>query len=282
MGAMVEQRRELGLRKAAVLNAIVEEYVRSGEPVGSETIAEQRRPRRVERHDPQRDGGARGARVPHAPAHERRTDPHRHRLPALRRLTPAARRHASATRSGARSPSYFAEAIIDLEEVLKGIRAAAVAADAVRGPGRPAVGAAEEPIVRLELIDMGPTMMVLAVGQHGRVDKRIIDRPEPLDDRALRSVEERAAGAARDDVPGGAGAAVEAGGRGRPRADHDLLLDVAETLRTATQGDGGGPRRGRRRVEPGRRGPGVAARDAPAVVRDARTRAGDACRSSRT
>src|SRR5688572_33221183 len=38
---MVEQRHELGLRKAAVLNAVVEEYVRSGEPVGSETIAEQ-------------------------------------------------------------------------------------------------------------------------------------------------------------------------------------------------------------------------------------------------
>jgi len=40
MGTMVEQRRELGLRKAAVLNAVVEEYVRSGEPVGSETIAD--------------------------------------------------------------------------------------------------------------------------------------------------------------------------------------------------------------------------------------------------
>ena len=33
-------RGELGQRKAAVLHAIVEEYVRTGEPVGSETIAE--------------------------------------------------------------------------------------------------------------------------------------------------------------------------------------------------------------------------------------------------
>src|SRR5207247_182900 len=33
-------RTDLGPRKAAVLRAIVEEYVRSGEPVGSETIAE--------------------------------------------------------------------------------------------------------------------------------------------------------------------------------------------------------------------------------------------------
>src|SRR4029079_18462090 len=38
-GVMVE-RAELGPRKSAVLHAIVEEYVRSGEPVGSETIAE--------------------------------------------------------------------------------------------------------------------------------------------------------------------------------------------------------------------------------------------------
>src|SRR4026207_1450580 len=31
---------ELGQRKAAVLHTVVEEYVRTGEPVGSETIAE--------------------------------------------------------------------------------------------------------------------------------------------------------------------------------------------------------------------------------------------------
>ncbi len=32
---------ELGARKVAVLHAVVDEYVRTGEPVGSETIAEQ-------------------------------------------------------------------------------------------------------------------------------------------------------------------------------------------------------------------------------------------------
>jgi hypothetical protein len=32
--------RELGERKAAVLRVVVEEYVRTGEPVGSENIAE--------------------------------------------------------------------------------------------------------------------------------------------------------------------------------------------------------------------------------------------------
>ena len=40
MKRMVERPPELGPRKAAVLRAVVEDYVRSGEPVGSETIAE--------------------------------------------------------------------------------------------------------------------------------------------------------------------------------------------------------------------------------------------------
>jgi len=36
----VSDRPDLGTRKAAVLHAVVEEYVRTGEPVGSETITE--------------------------------------------------------------------------------------------------------------------------------------------------------------------------------------------------------------------------------------------------
>ena len=35
------ERSDLGPRKSAILRAVVEEYVRSGEPVGSETIADQ-------------------------------------------------------------------------------------------------------------------------------------------------------------------------------------------------------------------------------------------------
>src|SRR3712207_7096001 len=37
---MAERKPELGERKAAVLRAVVEEFVRTGEPVGSETVAE--------------------------------------------------------------------------------------------------------------------------------------------------------------------------------------------------------------------------------------------------
>ena len=38
LNVMVEP--ELGIRKIEVLRAVVEEYVRTGEPVGSETVAE--------------------------------------------------------------------------------------------------------------------------------------------------------------------------------------------------------------------------------------------------
>ena len=45
-------RPELSLRKTSVLHAVVEAYVATGEPVGSETIAERAESRRLERHDP--------------------------------------------------------------------------------------------------------------------------------------------------------------------------------------------------------------------------------------
>ena len=58
---------ELDERKAAILRAIVEEYVATAQPVGSQTIAQSPRPRRVERHGAQRDDRAR-ARGLHRPS----------------------------------------------------------------------------------------------------------------------------------------------------------------------------------------------------------------------
>jgi heat-inducible transcriptional repressor len=188
MRVMVEQRHELGPRKGAVLNAVVEEYVRSGEPVGSETIAES-------------SGlGVSSATIrnemaaleelgflshPHTSAGRIPTDTgYRHYVdtqPHGFRLRDTHRRAIA---------GYFAEAILDLEEVLKGSVQLLSRLTQYAGLAVPP-GAAEEPVVRLELIDMGPTVMILAVGQHGRVDKRVIDRPDSVDAEALRSVEDR-------------------------------------------------------------------------------------------
>ncbi len=232
---MVE-RAELGPRKSAVLHAIVEEYVRSGEPVGSETIAE-------------RAGiGVSSATIrnemaaleelgylthPHTSAGRIPTDiGYRHyvdSLPAGGRLRDAQRRAIA---------SYFAEAILDLEEVLKGSVQLLSRLTQYAGLAVPP-SVAEEPIVRLELIDMGPTMMVLAVGQHGRVDKRILDRPDALDDQALRETERRLE-ALRGLTYTEAQARLLKLAAEEAREHRDLLLDVAETLRTAQQGESGG------------------------------------------
>jgi heat-inducible transcriptional repressor len=131
---------------------------------------------------------------------------------------------------------YFAEAILDLEEVLKGSVQLLSRLTQYAGLAVPP-GAAEEPIIRVELIDMGPTVMILAVGQHGRVDKRVIDRPETLAGDDLSSVERKL-------KPLQGLTYLEAQAHllqlaaGSSVADHDLLLHVAETLRIATQGEG--------------------------------------------
>ena len=83
-------------------------------------------------------------------------------LPAGGRLRDAQRRAIA---------GYFAEAILDLEEVLKGSVQLLSRLTQYAGLAVPP-SATEEPVMRLELIDMGPTVMILAVGQHGRVDKR--------------------------------------------------------------------------------------------------------------
>jgi heat-inducible transcriptional repressor len=231
---MVE-RAELGPRKSAVLHAIVEQYVRSGEPVGSETIAEGA------------GIGVSSATIrnemaaleelgylthPHTSAGRIPTDiGYRHyvdSLPAGGRLRDAQRRAIA---------SYFAEAILDLEEVLKGSVQLLSRMTQYAGLAVPP-SVAEEPIVRLELIDMGPTMMVLAVGQHGRVDKRILDRPESLDDQALRETEHRLE-ALRGMTYTEAQARLLKLAAEDAREQRDLLLDVAETLRTAQQGESG-------------------------------------------
>jgi heat-inducible transcriptional repressor len=231
---MVE-RAELGSRKSAVLHAVVEEYVRTGEPIGSETIAE-------------RAGiGVSSATIrnemaaleelgylthPHTSAGRIPTDiGYRHyvdSLPAGGRLRDAQRRAIA---------NYFAEAILDLEEVLKGSVQLLSRLTQYAGLAVPP-SVAEEPIVRLELIDMGPTMMVLAVGQHGRVDKRILDRPDTLDDRALRETERRLT-ELRGMTYTEAQASLLKLAAEDAREHRDLLLDVAETLRTAEHGEGG-------------------------------------------
>ncbi|MDQ3209872.1 MAG: heat-inducible transcriptional repressor HrcA [Actinomycetota bacterium] len=226
-------RPELGPRKSAVLRAVVEQYVRSGEPVSSESIAEHA------------GLGVSSATIrnemaaleelnylthPHTSAGRIPTDTgYRHyvdSLPAGGRLREAQRRLIA---------GYFAEAIVDLEEVLTGSVQLLSRLTQYAGLAVPP-SAGEEPIVRIELIDMGPTLMILVVGQHGRVDKQVIDKPEGVDAPALRDADRRLKvlrGLSYLDAQARLLQLAAEGGDGQ----RDLLLYAAETLRIATQGE---------------------------------------------
>ena len=226
-------RPDLGPRKSAVLRAVVEQYVRTGEPVSSESIAEH-------------SGlGVSSATIrnemaaleelnylthPHTSAGRIPTDTgYRHyvdSLPAGGRLREAQRKLIA---------GYFAEAIVDLEEVLTGSVQLLSRLTQYAGLAVPS-SAGEEPIVRVELIDMGPTLMILVVGQHGRVDKQVIDKPDGVDASALRDADRRLKalrGLNYLDAQARLLQLAADGGDG-PR---DLLLYALETLRIATQGE---------------------------------------------
>jgi len=182
------ERPELTSRKATVLHTIVEAYVATGEPVGSEAIADRAKL------------GVSSATIrnemaaleelgylshPHTSAGRIPTDiGYRHyvdTLPVGGKLREGQRREIAA---------HFAEAIVDLEEVLKGSVQLLSRLTQYAGLAVPP-GASEEQIIRMELIDMGPSLMVLVVGQHGRVDKQVLDSPEHLEPSSVREAERR-------------------------------------------------------------------------------------------
>jgi heat-inducible transcriptional repressor len=227
---------ELSARKASVLHAVVEAYVATGEPVGSETVAE-------------RTGlGVSSATIrnemasleeqgflshPHTSAGRIPTDAgYRHyvdSLPAPTRLKDAQRRQIAA---------HFAEAILDLEEVLKGSVHLLSRLTQYAGLAVPP-GPSDEHLVRLEVVDMGPTLLVLAIGQHGRVDKQIIDRPDHIDPADVATAERRLE-AVRGTNYLEAQASLLQMAATEPSGVHDVLLMAADVLRMATQGERAG------------------------------------------
>ncbi len=217
---------ELGARKAAVLQAVVEEYVRTGEPVGSETIAERSglgvSPATIRNEmaaleemgylsHPHTSAG----RVPTDLGYRSYVDG----LPGALRLREAQRRAIAA---------FFAETMLDLEEVLRGATRLLSRLTQYAGLAlTPSL--AQEAVLRLELVDLGAALMVLVVGQHGRVDREILDRPDDLEgediaeaERALASVRGMTLAEARARVLG-------LGREGRPEL-RALFHAVADAL----------------------------------------------------
>ena len=224
---------ELGARKLAVLRAVVEEYVRSGEPVGSETIAE-------------RSGlGVSAATIrnemaaleelgylthPHTSAGRIPTDAGYRKyvdtLPRGGRLREQQRRAIA---------GFFAETVLDLEEVLRGTTRLLSRVTQYAGLAVPPA-AGEDTVLRVELIELGQAVMVLIVGQHGGVEKLFIERPEELREGELEGFERRF-----QEALGGKGVAEARATALRmagaaPGAERDLLLGVSDALGRMQEG----------------------------------------------
>jgi heat-inducible transcriptional repressor len=216
--------RELGTRKVAVLRAVIEEYVRTGEPVGSETIAE---------------GAALG--VSSATI--------RNELAALEELGYLSHPHTSAGRiptdAGYRKyvdalpprgkmrdaqrraiAGFFAETMLDLEDVLKGTTQLLSRVTQYAGLAVPPSGS-NEIVIRTELIELGSGLLLLVVGQRGAVDKAMIDRPAELDADALASLESALAERVRDKTIAEARAEVLKAAAGAGEAEKEVFTAAA-------------------------------------------------------
>src|SRR3954471_3045325 len=167
------ERGELGPRKQAVLRAVVEEYVRTGEPVGSETVSERG------------NLGVSSATIrnemsaleelgylshPHTSAGRAPTDLGYRRYVDM--LPTGRLREAQRRTIG----EYFQQTAVDMEEVLLGATRLLSSMTQYAGLAAPS-SPTEDRIARAELIELGPTLMILLVGEHGRVYKAFADRP---------------------------------------------------------------------------------------------------------
>src|SRR5438128_4277614 len=184
----MEERSELGARKAAVLRAIVQEYVRTGEAVGSETIAERYRlgvSSATIRNEmaaleemgflthPHTSAG----RIPTDLGYRRFVDS----LPAKGRLRDTQRRAIG---------EFFTEAVGDLEEVLRGAALLLSRLTQYAGLAVPPTSP-EERILRIELVETGSKLLVLVITHHGQVLTRMIERPEGLSNDTIDAVAHR-------------------------------------------------------------------------------------------
>lgn len=179
-----EEGRTLSERKAEVLRAVVEAYVRTGEPVGSETVADSSQlgvsPATIRNElSALEEMGYLGH--PHTSAGRVPTDlgyrqfvnslpPGRLRDPQRRAVT-----------------DFFSLAVTDLEETLKGATRLLSHLTTYAGLATPPSMTGER-VVHVELVSIGSALLALVVGQHGRVDRRALDKPEGLDDEILSNL----------------------------------------------------------------------------------------------
>ena len=222
---MVE--RELGTRKTEVLRAVVEEFVRTGEPVGSETIAEhaglgvssatiRNELAALEELGYLSHPHTSAGRIPTDAGYRKYVDA----LPSGGRMRDAQRRAIA---------GFFAETMLDLEDVLKGTTHLLSRVTQYAGLAVPPSGS-NEIVVRTELIELGSGLLLLVVGQRGAVDKAMIDRPAELDAKGLAALERALTDRVQDKTIAEARAEVLKAAAGAGQAEREIFAAAADVF----------------------------------------------------
>jgi heat-inducible transcriptional repressor len=90
----------------------------------------------------------------------------------------------------------------------------------------------------VELIDLGgAALMVLVVGQHGHVDKRMLDRPDDLDAQGVAAIEKRLWAFAGLTLPEAQAESLKLAGES-PGPERRVLVSVGEAFREIQAGEG--------------------------------------------
>ena len=171
-GTETSQVQALNARRAAILEAVVTEYIGTAEPVGSSHVARTRRPGLLG-HRPLRDGGSRAGRLSRPAPHERRAHPDRQGVPLLR--GPPDAPGCSGRRSVARSPSSSSRCTVRWRPCSSGasglLSELTSYAAVVVGPSH------ETATVRsVQVVGLSPQHALLVVVlSDGAVEKRTID-----------------------------------------------------------------------------------------------------------
>src|SRR5829696_1017136 len=222
---MVE--RELGTRKTEVLRAVVEEFVRTGEPVGSETIAEhaglgvssatiRNELAALEELGYLSHPHTSAGRIPTDAGYRKYVDA----LPSGGRMRDAQRRAIA---------GFFAETMLDLEDVLKGTTQLLSRVTQYAGLAVPPSGS-NEIVVRTELIELGSGLLLLVVGQRGAVDKAMIDRPAELDAEGLAALERALTDRVQDKTIAEARTEVLKAAAGAGQAEREIFAAAADVF----------------------------------------------------
>jgi heat-inducible transcriptional repressor len=218
---------ELGARKVAVLRAVVEEYVRSGEPVGSETIAERshmgvssatirNEMAALEELGYLKHPHTSAGRIPTDAGYRKYVDA----LPPGGKLRDQQRRAIA---------GFFAETMLDLEDVLRGTTQLLSRVTQYAGLAVPPSGN-EDMVLRVEIIEVGTALLVLVVGQHGGVEKLLVERPDDLHSEDIAALERRFADAFRGKAIAEALATALRLAPDAPGFERELLLAVSDVL----------------------------------------------------